>query len=105
VRDITHADVREYIERLYHATKRVDADELGHVAKMKRYLNFIGTSIDANGAFLHAMRRTRTEAELFSSCDRYLLAEPAHLYSVEPFPGVLARPKSERTVAAQCAEQ
>jgi tRNA-dihydrouridine synthase B len=89
------ADVREYIERLYRATLREDATERGHVQKMKRYLNFIGLSVDAEGAFLHAVRRVESEAQLFEVCDRHLLAEPARLFASEPYPGLVAREKSE----------
>ena len=41
----TLRDVREYIEDLFHAVRRADGTELGHVAKMKKYLNFIGQGI------------------------------------------------------------
>ncbi len=34
-------------------------------------------ALDAGGAFLHEMRRTETEVELFAVCDRHLLADPA----------------------------
>ena len=91
----THSDVREYIERLYRATLRENATERGHVQQMKRYLNFVGLSVDAKGAFLHAMRHAKTEAELFQVCDRYLLAEPGRPYHLEPYPGLSARQKSE----------
>jgi nifR3 family TIM-barrel protein len=89
------ADVREYIERLYRATLQTDASERGHVQKMKKYLNFIGLSVDAEGAFLHAVRRVESEAELFRVCDRHLLGEPARFFAIEPYPGLVAREKSE----------
>ena len=69
--------------------------EAAHVAKMKKYLNFVGQSVDAEGAFLHAMRRAMTEAELFAVCDRHLLTEPAKHFSAEPYAGVIARPNCE----------
>ena len=62
---------------------------------MKKYLNFVGQSVDPAGAFLHDMRRAQTEAELFSVCDRHLLADPVRPYALEPFPGVVARPNRE----------
>jgi len=92
---ITLADVREYIERLYRATQTPDLPERLHVGKMKKYLNFVGQSVDPAGKFLHDMRRTETEAELFAVCDRHLLAEPAREFSPEPYPGVIARPNCE----------
>src|SRR5205807_692787 len=88
-------DVRDYIERLYRATQLPDVAERYHVNKMKKYLNFIGQSIDPHGAFLHDMRRAQTERELFSIADRHLLAEPQREFSAEPYAGVIARPNCE----------
>jgi tRNA-dihydrouridine synthase B len=92
---VTLADVRGYIDRLYRATQLPEVPELAHIAKMKKYLNFVGQSVDPAGAFLHAMRRAVTEADLFSICDQYLLAEPTREFSAEPYPGVIARPNCE----------
>jgi tRNA-dihydrouridine synthase len=100
---ITLADVREYIERLYRATQKPDLPERLHVGKMKKYLNFVGQSVDPDGAFLHDMRRTETEAELFAICDRHLLVEPTREFSPEPYPGVIARPNCETPTADGCS--
>jgi len=100
---ISLGDVREYIERLYRATQTPELPELLHVGKMKKYINFVGQSVDADGAFLHAMRRTQTEAELFAVCDRHLLAEPTREFAPEPYPGVIARPNCETPAAESCS--
>lgn len=92
---IALSDVREYVERLYRATQVPDLPERLHVNKMKKYLNFVGQSVDATGAFLHDMRRSQTEAELFAVCDRHLLTNPTHDFSPEPYAGVIARPNCE----------
>lgn len=92
---ITLAEVREYIGRLYRATAMPGLPEHLHVNKMKKYLNFVGQSVEPSGAFLHDMRRTSTERELFAVCDRHLLATPDRLFSPEPYPGVIARPNCE----------
>ena len=92
---ITLADVREYVERLYRATQVEGLDERIHVNKMKKYLNFVGQGVDGTGAFLHAMRRTESEAQLFEVCDQHLLAEPDKVFADEPYPGVIARPNCE----------
>ena len=94
----TLADVREYFERLYQATQTPGIPEKAHVSKMKKYLNFVGQSVDGTGAFLHDMRRAMTEIELFEVCDRHLLAEPTKLFSTEPYPGIIARPNCETPV-------
>ncbi len=94
----TLADAREYITRLYRETQTPDIPEKAHVAKMKKYLNFVGQSVDAEGKFLHDMRRAMTEAELFAVCDAHLLTEPAKLFATEPYPGIIARPNCETPV-------
>lgn len=91
----TLADVREYIGRLYRETQSPGIPEAAHVAKMKKYLNFVGQSVDPEGKFLFDMRRAMTESELFAVCDRHLLADPARSFANEPFAGVIARPNCE----------
>ncbi|MSU22733.1 MAG: tRNA-dihydrouridine synthase family protein [Opitutus sp.] len=92
------ADVREYVERLYRATQAPGLPERDHVNKMKKYLNFVGQSVDATGAFLHDMRRAESELNLFAICDRHLLSEPTRAFSSEPYPGVIARPNCETPI-------
>jgi tRNA-dihydrouridine synthase len=92
---VTLGDVRDYIERLFRATQVPDLPERLHVNKMKKYLNFVGQSVEATGRFIHEMRRTETARELFAVCDHHLLAEPDRLYSSEPYPGLVARPNCE----------
>lgn len=92
---VSLAEVREYIDRLFHATRSPGIPELAHVNKMKKYLNFIGQGVDAAGAFLHDMRRAQCAAELFAVCDRHLLADPNRAFATEPYPGVIARPNCE----------
>jgi tRNA-dihydrouridine synthase B len=94
----TLADVRGYVAHLYRETQQPDVPEKAHVAKMKKYLNFVGQSVDAQGAFLHDMRRAMTEAELFAVCDRHLLTEPGKPFATEPHPGIIARPNCETPV-------
>ncbi len=96
----TLADVRGYIEHLYRATLTPGIPELAHVNKLKKYLNFVGQGVDAQGAFLHDMRRTDSAAGLFAVCDRHLLTEPAKAFALEPYPGVIARPNCETPGAA-----
>jgi tRNA-dihydrouridine synthase B len=92
---ISLADVREYVERLYGATRDPQVPERAHVNKMKKYLNFVGQGVDAQGLFLHDMRRAESEASLFEICDRHLLRPQAGDFSPEPYPGVIARPNCE----------
>ena len=78
-----------YVEHLYRETQQPEVPEKAHVAKMKKYLNFVGQGVDPRGDFLHAMRRTATEAELFAVCDRHLLAHAGEPFALEPYPGVV----------------
>jgi tRNA-dihydrouridine synthase B len=96
----TLGDVRDYVERLYRATQVPELPERLHVNKMKKYLNFVGQSVDPTGAFLHDMRRAESEIELFTICDRHLLTETHKPFSPEPYPGVIARPNCETPDAA-----
>ncbi|HWA11090.1 MAG TPA: tRNA-dihydrouridine synthase family protein [Opitutaceae bacterium] len=96
----TLTDVRGYIEHLFAATRQPEVPERAHVNKMKKYLNFVGQSVDPAGAFLHDMRRVETAAALFAVCDRHLLAEPAREFSAEPYAGVIARPNCETPESA-----
>jgi tRNA-dihydrouridine synthase len=91
---ITLLDVREYVDRLYRATRVPEVPERAHVNKMKKYLNFVGQGVDPKGAFLHDMRRAESESELFGICDRHLLV-PGGEFAPEPHPGVIARPNCE----------
>jgi len=99
----TLRDVRGYVERLYRETQTPDIPERAHVAKMKKYLNFVGQSVDPAGTFLHDMRRAMTEAELFAVCDRHLLGDPEKPFAIEPYAGVIARPNCETPAAAGCS--
>lgn len=103
VTPVTLADARDYITRLFEATHHEGIPERAHVNKMKKYLNFIGQSVDAEGAFLYDMRRTETAEQLFATCDRHLLSEPQKVFADEPYPGVIARPNCETPSSDGCS--
>lgn len=90
-------DVRHYIDLLHAATHNPDAPEANNLGRLKKFLNFIGLSIDPEGRFLHQMRRTRCLADLFSCCDEWLVWNNRSdaPYPAEPYPGLLARPSRE----------
>lgn len=105
------ADVHRYIHDLHRATAEgfvksgmeAPARERAHVARLKKFLNFIGQSVDPAGAFLHDMRRAMTDAELFAVCDRHLLTVPDRPFVAEPYAGVVARPNCETPYADGCS--
>ncbi|HWL52884.1 MAG TPA: tRNA-dihydrouridine synthase family protein [Chthoniobacteraceae bacterium] len=68
----TLRDLREYVEILFNATRLPQLSEALNVAKMKKYMNFIGQGIGEEERFLYLIRRAKTEAEFWSLCDEYL---------------------------------
>ena len=60
-------------------------------------MNFIGLGVDADGKFLHDMRRTRTKDELDRICDRHLIDNNRAIerFPEEPIKGLVARPNCE----------
>jgi tRNA-dihydrouridine synthase len=100
---VTLGEVRRHIADLYAATDAPGIPERARVGKMKKYLNFVGQSVDPAGAFLADMRRAQSEAELFAACDHHLLAAPERHFADEPYPGVIARPNCETPVPPEAA--
>jgi len=90
-------DVYEYVDDLYLSLKKPGLDERKSVARMKKFLNFVGLSVDPEGKFLHEMRRALTKKDLFSVCSSHLLdnGKESKLFNIKPFDGLVARPSSE----------
>lgn len=65
-------DVLGYIRALYDAVCNPDVRESAQVQKMKKYMNYLGMGVDAEGQFLHEIRRVTTRAEFFVVCERFL---------------------------------
>lgn len=93
----TLADVRDYIETLWQCPDGTAPTERNRLNRMKKFLNFVGQSVDPDGDFLHQMRRAVTTADFFAICDRFLATpERAALpYPDEPHDGLVARPNAE----------
>jgi len=97
VQAVTLSAVYSYIEELYEAMTSPEIPEKLQVARLKKFLNFVGQGVDPRGEFLHAMRRAMTKAELFEVCRVQLLERGDEAYATEPYPGVVARPNCEDT--------
>jgi tRNA-dihydrouridine synthase len=67
------AEVRTYIDRLWRTPTSDHVPERARLGYLKLFLNYIALSVDADGTFLNAMRRSQTEVELLGLCDRVLL--------------------------------
>ena len=89
------SEVYQYIRNLYDALAKPWIPERARVNKMKKFLNFIGQSIDPEGRFLHEARRAQNEIDLFAICDRYMLSSPLDFFADEPYQGIIARPNCE----------
>lgn len=61
-----------YIRELWETTSPDRLVPAKQVQKLKKYLNFIGDGVDAEGRFLHQVRRVTSEAELFRVCAEWL---------------------------------
>lgn len=93
----TLCDVRGYVDLLWEHTRKDRHDENRHVAYMKKFLNFVGQSVDPEGVFLRTMRRARTPADFFAVCDEHLVdgGRADQPFAAEPYPGIIARPSRE----------
>ena len=93
----TLGDLNAYIESLYQALFCNNVTEVQMVARLKKFLNFIGLSVDENGEFLYFMRRASTKEELNKVCEKFLLNEDKskQLMELGPYTGLIARPSTE----------
>lgn len=80
----TGREVLGYIHALYDAVCTPGVRESAQVQKMKKYLNYLGLAVDADGKFLHQIRRVSTRAEFFRVCEAFL--EHDQPMPLEPFP-------------------
>ena len=90
-------DVRTYIEDLYDYTKTVDKKSDLRISYLKKFLNFIGTSVDQEGDFLKQARRCQDKSELDAICDAHLIenGNSERDYPLEPIAKMVARPNCE----------
>lgn len=93
----TFGNVFEYICALEKCVALPGDQPERVAARMKKFLNFIGTGIDAEGTFLYAVRRAGTPSEILKIAESFLLAgtRAETLFPAEPFPGIIARPNCE----------
>ena len=90
-------ELYQYISSLFESLKKPELCDIRLVARMKKFLNFVGLSVCPEGEFLHDMRRTRTSDQLFSVCSKYLLEDGIadKFMPLEPFEDLVARPSQE----------
>ena len=95
----TLGDMYLYINQLSDVLSKDTMTDEKHVARLKKFLNYIGLSVDLKGEFLFQMRRTRTRSELDRVCRYFLLNDgrsdqPMHL---EPISNMAFRPSETGT--------
>jgi tRNA-dihydrouridine synthase len=88
-------DVFDYATELFEALSFPNSDDRKTVGRMKKFLNFVGLSVDSEGGFLYAMRRTRTPKELFEVLERFLHDNRRQDFALKPYSGLTARPSCE----------
>jgi tRNA-dihydrouridine synthase B len=65
-------DVLGYVRALWEHSIQPETHESSQVMHMKRFMNFLGLGVDAEGKFLHDIRRASTKAEFFGICESFL---------------------------------
>jgi tRNA-dihydrouridine synthase len=65
-------EVLEYVRALYDAACLPDVRESAQVAKMKKYMNYLGVGVEPSGQFLHQIRRVTTKSDFFRVCEEFL---------------------------------
>ncbi len=92
-------DLYDYVNKLKFALSRPMVAEIKQVARLKKFLNFIGLSVDAEGSFLHRMRRVVTWSELDLVCRELMIDQGRGDWpmAMRPYPGLVARPSSEES--------
>src|ERR1019366_2656285 len=65
-------EVLEYIRALYEAACSPDVRESARVAKMKKYMNYLGVGVEPDGQFLYQIRRVTTKSDFFRVCEEFL---------------------------------
>ncbi|HTI72436.1 MAG TPA: tRNA-dihydrouridine synthase family protein [Candidatus Limnocylindria bacterium] len=94
-------EILDYVRLLYDSTTPPELQkERLQVEKMKKYMVFLGVGVDAEGQFLHHIRRATTRAEFFRICDTYL--DHANPMPLTPFSAKSTLPRPE--VFGECEE-
>jgi tRNA-dihydrouridine synthase B len=99
------SDVRTYLDALYYTITDSSQHERYRLARLKKFLNFIGVAVDPDGNFLHRARRVKTWSELQQLADEFMIdyGKADLPYPDEPWPGLIARPNCEGEEYQACS--
>ena len=93
----TLSDVRGYVDKLWQNICRCAPRMKYADSRLKKFLNFVGVGVDAEGNFLYQMRRAQGIDELLSICDKYLLGEnESKKFNCMGFENLCSRPNHEK---------
>ena len=92
------SDAYGYVINLYDFTIAGNPMIFHPDGRLKKFLNFIALSVDADGAFMREMRLARGMRELMDACKRHMLSNPDRPFSDLPHPGLCARPNHESQI-------
>ncbi len=96
-------NVYEYLEKVWELTDEPNLPEIAHVNKTKKFMNFIGLTVDEEGIFIRDIRRSQNKADVFRIADEHLGGEKADLFiNDEPFANLVARPNHEGGFEESC---
>jgi hypothetical protein len=101
-------DVYVYVEELYEEFSESQVPEAKQVARMKKFLNFVGLGVDPRERFLHQMRRSRTKDELFSICSRFMREEgrgATPFHDQVPLPGTGVPSSASSLSSTSCSSE
>jgi tRNA-dihydrouridine synthase len=65
-------DVLDYVGALWESQASFDAPDRIQVERMKKFMNLLGEGVDADGGFLHRIRRAGSRDEFFTICREFL---------------------------------
>jgi len=99
----TLGDLREYVDDLRLSTAAPEIPDRVQGSRLKKFLNFVGQSVDAEGKFLYEMRRAEGLSALMRVCDQYMIENGRALepFPEEPHPGLVARPNREEAIEVE----
>ncbi len=92
----TWKDVYCYFQDLFYSFALDKKPETAALGCLKRFANYIGLGVDADGIFLSQMRLSKTLGEFWKCCDRFFLKNPDHVFDGNAFPKLCAQPNKEK---------
>lgn len=90
----TGRDVLRYVEALYEEVTDLRRTPDERAARLKRHMNYLGAGVDVEGAFLHRIRRSRSQEAFFQVCRDFL----DHDRPMSLVPCSVEAPESQRNV-------